>query len=120
MVLDVPTTIAEACRLYDLTPSEVESCVDDGQRGLENALRARPQDVRDEFETKVKDLQAKVGELVLERDALISSRPRSTRPRDGKSRAGRNEGRGEVGNDDAAVSLVRRAEADDLLPIEAT
>jgi transposase-like protein len=73
LVLDVlkgKTTIAEACRLYDLTPSEVESWVDEGQRGLENALRARPQDVREEYESKVKDLQAKVGELVLERDAL--------------------------------------------------
>lgn len=73
LVLDVlkgKTTIAEACRQYDLTPSEVESWVDEGQRGLENALRARPQDVRDEYESKVKDLQAKVGELVLERDAL--------------------------------------------------
>ena len=73
LVLDVlkgKTTITEACGLYDLTPSEVESWVDEGQRGLENALRARPQDVRDEYESKVKDLQAKVGELVLERDAL--------------------------------------------------
>ena len=72
LVIDVikgKTTIAEACRQHDLTPSEIEEWIDQGQRGLENALRARPRDVREEYEGN-KDLQAKVGELVLERDAL--------------------------------------------------
>ena len=35
------TTVAEASRQYDLSPSEVEQWVDDGKRGMENAQRAR-------------------------------------------------------------------------------
>lgn len=50
LVLDIiqgKTTVAEASRQYDLSPSEVEQWVDDGKRGVENALRANPQDVRE-------------------------------------------------------------------------
>jgi transposase-like protein len=39
LVLDIiqgKTTIAEASRTYDLSPSEVESWVEDGKRGMEN------------------------------------------------------------------------------------
>lgn len=41
------TAVAEASRQYDLSPSEVEQWVEDGKRGMENALRANPQDVRE-------------------------------------------------------------------------
>jgi transposase-like protein len=44
LVLDLiqgKTTVAEASRQYDLSPSEVEQWVDDGKRGMENAQRAR-------------------------------------------------------------------------------
>ncbi|OMS16665.1 transposase, partial [Burkholderia pseudomallei] len=47
LVLDIiqgKTTVAEASRAYDLSPSEIENWVD-GKRGMENALRANPQDV---------------------------------------------------------------------------
>ena len=36
------TTIAEASRSYDLPPSELETWVEDGKKGMENALRANP------------------------------------------------------------------------------
>ena len=52
-VLDIiqgKTTVAEASRQYDVSPSEVELWVDDGKRGMENALRANPQDVREQYE----------------------------------------------------------------------
>jgi transposase-like protein len=39
------TTIAEASRQFDLAPSEIERWVEDGKRGMENALKARPEDV---------------------------------------------------------------------------
>lgn len=46
LVLDIiqgKTTVAAASRAYDLlSPSEVESWVEDGKRGMENALRANP------------------------------------------------------------------------------
>ncbi|KIX62109.1 DUF1153 domain-containing protein, partial [Burkholderia pseudomallei] len=53
LVLDIiqgKTTVAEASRAYDLSPSEIENWVDDGKRGMENALRANPQDVKEQYE----------------------------------------------------------------------
>ena len=44
------TTVAEASRAFDLTPSEIEAWVEDGKRGLENALWAKPEDVREQYE----------------------------------------------------------------------
>ena len=44
LVLDIiqgKTTVAEASRQYDLSPSEVEQWVDDGKRGMENAQREK-------------------------------------------------------------------------------
>lgn len=70
LVLDIiqgKTTVAEASRQYDLSPSpEVEPWVDDGRRGMENALRANPQDVREQYERQIKDLQEAYGEAMLE------------------------------------------------------
>jgi len=43
LVLDIiqgETTVSEASRAYDLSPSELEKWVDDAKRGMENALRA--------------------------------------------------------------------------------
>ena len=36
------TTVSEASRQFDLSPSEIEGGVEDGKRGMENALRATP------------------------------------------------------------------------------
>src|SRR5690606_40522017 len=47
------TTVAEASRQFDLTPLEVESWVEDGKRGMENALRAKPEDVREQYERQL-------------------------------------------------------------------
>ena len=51
LVLDIiqgKMTVAEASRAYDLSPSEVENWVDDGKRGMENALRANPLDLKEQ------------------------------------------------------------------------
>ncbi|AVY95533.1 transposase [Microvirgula aerodenitrificans] len=69
LVLDViqgKTTVAEASRAYDLSPSEVEQWVDDGKRGMENALRANPLDIKEQYERQIKDLQEAYGEAMLE------------------------------------------------------
>ena len=69
LVLDLiqgKTTVAEARRAYDLSPSEVEQRVDDGKWGMENALKAKPQDVREQYERQLKDLQKAYGEAILE------------------------------------------------------
>jgi hypothetical protein len=36
------TSVFEAARSFDLSPSEIEDWVDEGKKGLEKALRAKP------------------------------------------------------------------------------
>ena len=69
LVLDIiqgKTTVVEASRAYDLTPSEVESWVEDGKKGMENALKANPLDIHSQYERQIKDLQEAYGEAMLE------------------------------------------------------
>jgi transposase-like protein len=69
LVLDIlqgKTTVAEARRRYDLPPSEIEQWVDEGKRGMENALRANPLDIREQYERQLKQLQEAYGEAMLE------------------------------------------------------
>ena len=65
-IIQGKTTVAEASRAFDLTPSEIEDWVDQGKAGLENALPAKPEDVRDQYERQLKDLQEAYGEAMLE------------------------------------------------------
>ena len=66
-VIQGKTTVAEASRAYDLSsPSEVEDWVDEGKRGMENALRAKPEDVREQYERQLQELQQAYGEAMLE------------------------------------------------------
>ncbi|ACM01318.1 hypothetical protein [Cereibacter sphaeroides] len=58
--------MAEASRAYDLSPSEIESWVEDAKRGMDNALRANPLDIREQYEKQLKDLQEAYGEAMLE------------------------------------------------------
>jgi transposase-like protein len=69
LVLDLiqgKTTVAEASRGFDLPPSEIEEWIEEGKRGMENALRAKPLDIRDEYERQLKELQEAYGEAMLE------------------------------------------------------
>jgi len=69
LVLDViqgKTSVSEASRAFDLSPSEIEGWVDDAKRGMENALRANPLDVKEQYERQIKDLQEAYGEAMLE------------------------------------------------------
>jgi len=69
LVLDIiqgKTTVAEASRVYDLSPSEIENWMDEAKRGMENALRAKPEDIREQYERQLKDLQEAYGEAMLE------------------------------------------------------
>ena len=59
-------TVAEASRSFDLTPSEIEEWVEEGKRGMENALRTKPLEVREEYERQLKELQEAYGEAMLE------------------------------------------------------
>jgi len=44
------TTVPEASRAYDLPPSEIESWMEDARSGMENALRTKPLDLREQYE----------------------------------------------------------------------
>ena len=65
-IIQGKTTVSEASRAYDLMPSEIEGWVDEGKRGMENALRAKPEDVREQYERQLRDLQEAYGEAMLE------------------------------------------------------
>jgi len=65
-IIQGKTTISEASRAYDLPPSEIEGWVDNGKKGMENALRASPLDIRDQYERQLKELQEAYGEAMLE------------------------------------------------------
>lgn len=45
-IIQGKTTAAAASRQFELTPAEIESWLEDGKRRMENALRAKPEDVR--------------------------------------------------------------------------
>lgn len=65
-IIQGKTTVAEASRQYDLPPAEIEDWVDQAKAGMENALRAKPEDVREQYERQVKHLQEAYGEAMLE------------------------------------------------------
>lgn len=65
-IIQGKTTVAEASRSFDLTPSEIENWVEDARKGMENALKANPLDVRQQYEKQLRDLQEAYGEAMLE------------------------------------------------------
>lgn len=65
-IIQGKTTVAEASRSFDLSPSEIEGWVDDAKRGMENSLRANPLDVREHYQKQLKDLQEAYGKAMLE------------------------------------------------------
>lgn len=65
-IIQGKTTVAEASRSFDIPPSEIEEWVDDGRKGMENALRAKPLDVKEQYERQLKELQEAYGEAMLE------------------------------------------------------
>lgn len=58
--------MADASRAFDIPPSEIEEWVDEGLKGLANALRAKPLDVKEQYERQIKELQEACGEAMLE------------------------------------------------------
>jgi transposase-like protein len=69
LVLDIiqgETTVSEASRQFDLALSEIESWIDQAKSGMENALKAKPEDIREQYEAQRKGLQEAYGEAMLE------------------------------------------------------
>lgn len=60
------TSVSEASRSFDIPPSEIEEWVEEGKRGMENALKARPLEIKEQYDRQIKDLQEAYGEAMLE------------------------------------------------------
>jgi hypothetical protein len=58
--------LREASRAFDVSPAEIEEWVDEAKRGMENALRAKPLDIKEQYERQLKELQEAYGEAMLE------------------------------------------------------
>lgn len=65
-IIQGKTTVSEASRSCDLSPSEIEGWVEDAKRGMENSLRANPLDIHAQYEKQLEDLQEAYGEAMLE------------------------------------------------------
>ena len=64
------TTIPEAAREYDLTQAEIETWMTEAEAGMENALKANPKDVAEQYEKQLSDLKEAYGEAMLENKFL--------------------------------------------------
>jgi len=54
-IMQGKSTVAEDSRSFDLAPSEIEAWVDDAKKGMENALRTKPLEVKEQYERQIKD-----------------------------------------------------------------
>ena len=61
--------LVDVCREHDLKQSEVEGWMDTFVKAGERGLKARAEDEQAVREAEVRELRAKIGELVLELDA---------------------------------------------------
>lgn len=89
-VIQGKTTVAEASRSFDIAPSEIEEWVDDAKWGMENALRTKPLEIKEQYERQIKDLQEAYGEAMLEPPPLCQTSCRLLRTK--------NPGGGDEGN----------------------
>jgi transposase-like protein len=65
-IIQGKASISEASRAFDVSPAEIEEWVDEAKRGMENALRAKPLDIKEQYERQLKELQEAYGEAMLE------------------------------------------------------
>jgi transposase-like protein len=65
-IIQGKTTVSEASRSHDLPPSEIEGWIEEGQKGMENALRANPLEIKEQYDKQLKELQEAYGEAMLE------------------------------------------------------
>jgi allophanate hydrolase subunit 1 len=49
-IIQGKTTVSVASRSFDLTPSEIESWLEDAKKGMDNSLRANPLDIHAQYE----------------------------------------------------------------------
>jgi hypothetical protein len=52
-------------RQHDLIVSEVEGWIGEAQRNIENGFRARPKDIREQYESELRETKEALGEAHL-------------------------------------------------------
>ncbi|MFC0311408.1 transposase [Chromohalobacter canadensis] len=55
-------TVAEVVRQHDLTVFEVEDWIDEAQRNMENGGKARPKDIREQYESDLPETKEALSE----------------------------------------------------------
>jgi hypothetical protein len=48
-IIQVKTTVSESSRQFDLPPSEIESWIDQAKSVMENALKVKPEGIREQY-----------------------------------------------------------------------
>ncbi len=57
MVIDIfkgKATVTEVAREHELSVSDIEVWVEEAQRNMENGFRARPRDIREQYESELR------------------------------------------------------------------
>ena len=78
-ILQGRTTVAESSRSFDLPPSEIEQWVEDAKKGMENALRSKPLEVREQYERQASDGLRHAAMLPANRSSCILPGPPRSR-----------------------------------------
>jgi transposase-like protein len=76
IVLDIlqgKRTISEVSRANDITPATIEEWIEEARKGMENQLRAKPKDIKQQYEDEIKKMKEVIGDLTLQNIALLSS-----------------------------------------------
>lgn len=63
-IIQGKATVSEASRQFDLATSEIEEWIKHAKAGMENDRRAKPEDVREQYERQFKGLQEAYGEAM--------------------------------------------------------
>jgi len=69
-ILRQTTTVVDAARQNDLTPSEVQDCIDTFLKAGEKGLKAWASDLQEQTEKEIKELKATIGDLYVENAIL--------------------------------------------------
>ena len=69
-ILRGETSVQEAARQHGLTVAEIEQWRENFLAAAENALRSRPKDQEGEKDRRIRQLERKIGEMVLDMDIM--------------------------------------------------
>jgi transposase-like protein len=107
-IIQGKSTVSESSRKLDLSPSEIESWIDQARPRMQNALKDKPEDIREQYGTQLKTLQDAYGKAMLELRIRKNGKPCwRRRTRHDPSYLAGHKGRRIYHSDGQALSLVR-------------